>query len=580
LKFDLAPAKTDLTAGLVIRIRVGSTHLTYTLRGHHHLILSKLKRSCIFAAAVGCILLSLAVLPYAIQRQPFIFDDAYVVFRYALNIRHGLGVAWNPDGVPTYGMPSQLWAFLVLPFTYLPFAGEISLRLASWMAGGAALLVLAITVARNSQSEFLKFPPLALVAVALPLLINPHFIYHLTTGMDTMLSLLANALLILATLEYLRHPTLGRAIMVGIVGFSALAARPENGLCALAAPLIVWFAVPVGRRWKDLVGLLVTPALLAGIDLIICDRYFGVALPLGFPGYSLAGYAGFMSTENALQYAFTATLCVIPFIGVLGGTFKRGNNTILISLILPAGATLLCLLAVRQHMGFQGRFYVPFFPFVIVPALLGLDSLLCRNARRAVLRAACGVAAAFVLFGLSLPLQRYLDHAYLGLVQPSPIAVPSLTTEVGTPLPKTEWLATIAAVGQLVARLPSRLVVAAAEVGFLGYASQSKTVIDLTGVNDAGVGMRELKLDRLLERAPDLIWLPPQDYTGLRAILLSDPRFFASYYVIAGAFNYGIAIRRDSPYRSKVVEEVGRTWNSLYPGLTLQSYVVRNPPTS
>src|SRR5208337_1528059 len=66
-------------------------------------------------------------------KGPLIFDDAYMFYRYALNIRHGLGIAWNPDGVPTYGLTSHLWVWCVLPFTLLPVAPGVALQFASWL---------------------------------------------------------------------------------------------------------------------------------------------------------------------------------------------------------------------------------------------------------------------------------------------------------------------------------------------------------------------------------------------------------------------------------------------------------------
>ncbi len=540
----------------------------------------------------------MAVLPYAIRRLPFVFDDAYVFFRYALNLRHGLGLAWNPDGLPTYGMPGQLWVFVVLPFTYLPFAADTLLRMASWLTGEAALLMLALIIARHSRSRYLQFPPLALAAVAVPLLLNPRFFYHLTSGMDTMLSLLANALLILAILNYIRRPSTGRAVLMGVAGFLTVAARPDNALCAAAAPLLVWACVPGSNRWTDAAGFVITLAMLAGLDAALCERYFGIALSMSLPWRSLPAFAGFMSTENSVAYAFTATLCVLPFIGVLAATRTRGNNArgdntltrgdkesvrgdhvrvakvTTFALLLPAAATLLCLLCARQHMGFQGRYYVPFIPFVVVPALLCLDAGLVGHARETLLRAALGCAAAFVVFGLSVPLQHWLERGYLSRVMPRAIAVPSLTTTARVPLPATEWIATIKAVGQIASRLPAATVVAAAEVGYLGAAASDTTIMDLTGINDAAAA-RGLPLDRLLDRAPDLLWLPPRDYTGLRAALLSDPRLSAGYEVIAGAFNSAIAIRRNGAHHAEVEAEVARAWNALYPGFAMQDYVAR-----
>ena len=68
------------------------------------------------AAAIG---IAAAVAAMSLVRAG-IFDDSWMFYRYALHVREGLGVAWNPDGIPTYGLTSLLWLFVVLPFTFLP----------------------------------------------------------------------------------------------------------------------------------------------------------------------------------------------------------------------------------------------------------------------------------------------------------------------------------------------------------------------------------------------------------------------------------------------------------------------------
>jgi hypothetical protein len=524
-------------------------------------------------AALGG-LLCLAVGPFAASRHPLTFDDAYVYFRYAVNIGHGLGIAWNPDGMPTYGPISLMWAFALVPFTKLPVAAGVSLQLASWLTGIGALAVMAFCIARHSRSGLLRLAPASVVIVALPLLVNPRFDYHLITGMDTMLSLLMNALLICGILQYAARPSLVRALLLGVIGFAAVAARPENFLCALGAPLIACSAGRSGRRWPDRAAFLATFVVLYGADLLFCHRYFGVAFPLAFLLNSSNSYRGFTSAENPLEYALTAILCMLPFLGLLGACARDAINRINLALLLPATVTVLGLLAMRQHMGFLGRYYVPFFPYLIVPALRSFDGAVGRDLRAAALRAGAGVLAACLIFALSLPLQRRLSQQFLVWSAAQAVTVPRLTTGADR-LPATEGTATMRIVAQLIAGLPSTLVVAAPEVGLIGYASPDKTIIDLVGLNDNDIAKHGFSMDRLLDRAPDLIWFPPQDYTGLRATLFSDPRLTERYQVVAGAFNYGIALRRESPYWSAMQAALGSAWNSLYPQRRMQDYVAR-----
>jgi hypothetical protein len=526
------------------------------------------------AAALG-IVLCLGVVPYSLLRHRFSFDDAYMFFRYALNLRQGLGVSWNPDGVPTYGLTSQLWVFLVLPFTYLPVRGDIGLQLASWATGAVALVLLAYTVLRHSGSRYLTQPAAAFALVALPLLLSSRFVYHLTTGMDTMLALLANTLLILAVLNYVQAPSRARAVLMACIGVIAVLSRPENGLCAGAVPLLAWLLCVGWKRWLDAAAFCATLGILLAADLFLCDRYFGVALPLSFFAKSMHSYAGFMSTENALQYLFTASLCMVPFLALLCVNLKRRMLAIAVAMLLPALLTFAYLLTVRQVMGFVGRYYIPFLPFFIVPAALAFDAGLVIDGARAVRRSAIAVVLGVVLFAVSVPLQNMTSRAYLARIMPVPVPVPTLVVDAPRALPTLEWFDTIRQISDLVATLPPQTVVAASEVGYLGYASQSKTVIDLVGLNDTDIGAHGFTVQKMLARKPDLIWLPHGDYTGLLAKIYSDPAFFAAYDVYAGAFNYGIAIRRDAPLRSEIYAQLKSVWSALYHDAPLEQYLVR-----
>jgi hypothetical protein len=512
-------------------------------------------------------------------KSPLEFDDAYMFYRYALNIRHGYGIAWNPGGVPTYGMTSQLWVWFVLPFTLLPTSPAAALQLASWLTGISALGMTTFAVMARSERASPGSAAVVLGCVAIPLLVNPIFAYHMTTGMDTMLSMLANAAFAFAVLRYgeTRSGPL-TPHLVGLLGFAAFLARPENALCALVAPLLVWTTRPGVRAWRDLFGIAALPLILMAMDLIACRWVFGVALPLSFYAKSMHGYAGFQNRENAVDYLFCGLGCATPFLAVLCAAPARRRMPRIAAFLLPVAATFLYLLTVRQVMGFQGRYFVPFLPFVIVAAALAFDGAPQRDPR--VLRLRISLAALVLLalcFGIGLVRQR-AQAAYLGLILSKPVPAPALSIAASEPLPVVGWFAAIRHLSDdVVARLPAGARIAASEVGYLGAASPNAEIIDIVGLNDTRIGARGFSMDDLLDRAPDLIWLPHWDYTGLRGMMLSDARLFERYRVIAGAFNYGIAIRIDSPLRSQIETAVRVAGSRLYAAQNLEAYVVRSP---
>jgi hypothetical protein len=534
----------------------------------------------------ACVALLLSWLVAAWSRGPLEFDDAYMFYRYALHVRDGLGVAWNPDGVQTYGLTSHLWLLVVLPFTLLPLDAGVALQLASTCAAAAAFATMGSAIARHATSQILSNRWLAIASVGLPLLLAPAFIDNLTTGMDTMLSLLMNAGIVGAVLAYTRAPSLRRAGSVGIIAFAAVLTRPENGLCALGVPFLVFLQMrggetAVGRRWTDLAGLIALPAVLMALELVVCARVFGVPLPLSFYAKSLHAYANFQNTENPFTYLLVGLACALPFLAVLPAVTPRRRLVWLAAFVLPVLATAAYLLTVRQIMGWSGRYYLPFLPYVVVPALLLLDEALARQVDFRPLARRVGVIfAALVLAAVvTRPLQRRVAGAVMARVLKPSAAVPPLPIRAAKPLPDLPWFEVIQQLADEIVRpLPRGATIAASEVGRIGSVAPAVSVIDLVGLNDTTIGTHGFSMDYLLRREPDLIWFPHEDYTGLRAQIFSDPRLFERYIVIAGAFNYGIAIRRDGQHRAMIERNLAGAWGKLYPGVAMTDYLVEPRP--
>lgn len=502
------------------------------------------------------------------------FDDAFMYYRYAVRVRQGLGVAWNPGGPPTYGLTSNLWLLVLLPFTYLPLGVESLLRLASTAAGLVALVVMSLAVSRHATSTLLRAPVLATAAVAVPLLATASFRLNLASGMDTMLSLLANAGLVLMVLRYLETPTAASARLVGSVAFVSVLARPDSGLCALAVPFLAWFLVLGGRPRAHLIGLVAVPVILVAAEISVCGWYYGLPLPLGFYAKSARLYEGFQNNESALEYLFEASACALPFLGTLLVTIRRPQLPRLAAFLLPVAATFVYLLTVRQVMGLGGRFYLPYLPYLVVPALLGADAAMLRRPRRTILSAMASTLVLCALYVVTRPAWPALSAAYMRQVIAPSAAVPARQIAASVPLPPLKASERIVT-DEIAVFLPPGASMAASEIGYLGARTPQMTLIDLAGLNDTEIGRYGLVMDSFLKRAPDLIWLPHPDYTGLWRALMTDERFWSQYELIDGAFNFGLAIRRDSPFRARIDSVVRQAWTHHYPSQRLEDYVVR-----
>lgn len=499
------------------------------------------------------------------------FDDAFMFWRYALNLREGFGMAWNPGGPATYGLTSQLWVYFVLPFTYTSLAPAKALQIAPLLVGLAGFALGGMTVARRGLRL-----PIYIGLLILLLLVGP-FAFHMTTGMDTMLSFTTNIAL-LAAVERWRKDGANGAVLVGLAAFVAVLARPENLFVAFGVPGLVWLLLRPNPKFRDALLPIGLPAVLLAANLLVCYWVYGTSLPLSFYAKSGAAYEGFLNRENPIRYMANGIPAALPSLA-LWLAFGRGHWRYLAVTAIPVAITFLYLATVHQVMGFQGRYYIPFLPFVLLPAAVVTADALERSQRIGISRlwllGALPVAALVLLTGKQA--LSGVEAAWHARTLPAPVpqSAPIIAAKAALPkLPPTQAWSTAAGIAR---RLPPGTVLAASEVGSIGGYAPHVFIIDMAGLNDREIGLNGFSADRLIARAPDLIWLPHEDYTGARAALLTSDAFRRHYRLLVGAFDYGLAIRTDGPRTAVVERVVADAWRATYPGLNESDYVARWP---
>jgi hypothetical protein len=518
----------------------------------------------------------------AARRAPLSFDDAYMFLRYAHNIRHGLGFSWNLDGVHTYGPTSLLWSFCVLLLSYLPTDPWTQLILGSWLFSIAAVIAIAWAAAANAQSDWLRNPLRGLPLIVLPLVGSAVFEGNQFNGMETMLATTLCAFFLGLTLLW----RAGRVPpeVLGAVGLLLFLARPESALVTLLLPLLLWLLLerprPALKSLLRLYGFFLTGVV---IDLITCQLYFGTPLPLSVYMKGHQAYLGYSSIwyPGLLLLAFLSAMQL--FLAALILLARRRDLRLVLACFVPAAAVFSYLGTVTQIMGFNSRYYVPYTPLIVVPVLLVLDRWLASGSEAGAwpghtLRNRSVLTAALLLFFLVLSSEavqgklRRLEHGYHFEYDPAQL---SITAAV--PLPKTDWQPMMASItDDFIAPLPPGVTVAATEVGYLGERASQLNVIDLAGLNDTDIALHGFIVSRFLQRKPDLIWMPNAAYTYQRGVMFSDPAFLAQYNLYADAGNYGIAVRKDSPFRPQIDQQLQIFWTKIYPGSDPSSYLVHS----
>jgi hypothetical protein len=136
--------------------------------------------------------------------------------------------------------------------------------------------------------------------------------------------------------------------------------------------------------------------------------------------------------------------------------------------------------------------------------------------------------------------------------------------EVAPPL---GWWSSIEGIASIAERLPSGASIALSEYGYVGARAPEVTLIDMVGLHSPEIARNGFSASALLEEQPDLIWLPHHDYRDVLHALLESERLWAEYDVYVGAFDFGVAVRRESVNRERVLEAFMHAWRERYGAL-------------
>lgn len=530
-------------------------------------------------------------------QQPLSFDDSYMFARYAHQLHAGHGFSWNADAIHTYGPTSLLWSAAVWLNSFLPSGNAwTKLVLLSFFFAVCAAIAMAWAVAANLPDRDPSRDPSgdpfrgtlllrtfrALPWVALPLGATAVLRGNQATGMETMLALFLCALFTGAALLW-RNGRCSAWRLAG-VGVLLYLARPEGALVSLGLPFLLWIALPGTRpTLRSLATVL--GATLAGIaaQLALCKLYFGTPVPLSVYMKGAHAYLGYRGVWHPELLLAALLLAAWPYVA-LSILFARGRTLrLVLCCAAPVAAIYAYLQTVTQIMGFHSRYYVPYLPLLVIPALLALANALTegRTPEEAPTPMRPGtprIAATLLLF---LALAALSSEGVMARVRHAEnrareeYDAPTLTMTATKPLPTLSWQNAAQQLTDLLVRpLPAGTIVAATEVGYLGERAPQVDILDLAGLNDTTIALHGFQMDDLLARHPDLIWLPNTDYTHQRGVMLADPRFLEQYDLYAGAANYGIALRKTSPHYAAIDSALRTFWAAVYPGYDLDSYRV------
>ncbi|MEM7203438.1 MAG: hypothetical protein AAF628_24455 [Planctomycetota bacterium] len=244
----------------------------------------------------------------------FVSDDAYISFRYSLNLVEGHGLVYNP-GERVEGYSNFLWVLMAAATIALGLAPEIPAN-ALGIASGATILLSLVALSRRGSGWL---HPLVWVAPAC-LAANRTFTAWSTGALATQFFA---ALVLLALLAYLaeRRSSASRPAVSALLFAAAALTRPEGPLFfAIAAAFFAADVFVLGRRRVGSLAMWLTLfALVVGTHVAWRWSYYGYPLPntyyakvAGFWWESSRVWMGLFVTDHHIAW-----VAPLPLLGLL-----------------------------------------------------------------------------------------------------------------------------------------------------------------------------------------------------------------------------------------------------------------------
>jgi hypothetical protein len=522
-------------------------------------------------------------------KGPTTFDDAYMFIRYADNFLAGHGIAWNPDGVQTYGTTSILYlAIITLARSVLQSvsAGAL-LAILSASFGLPAIAILAYTCSRFASSSLPKnsFLIFAIIFTGY-FVISPAFLFHMTSGMDTTLSFLCNAFLAFSIAGLIREKNkyqlfLGLSVLAS---YLAYAARPDNIFYVFVFPLLAIILLSEDDRIRRLVNFYGWLLLLLVVDTLVKFLLFGDPLPLSFYAKTSGYYEGYSGAYkwNPFSYLFEFGAFVLPFLVIIAYSASKQTCKLLAAFAIPVFLTFVYYFSVVQIMGFEARYYFPSAPFLIVVSFLMLDAHLKSEADHVygektqyrIFRLAV-IFLVIAIFSQSTLKSLAADSHKASVIASTKTYAPSTQYTIASsrPLPERGTWYMVLTITKISKMLPQGTTFAQSEYGYVGANAPNIQIIDIVGLHDPYFAHNGFSVNQFLERKPDLIWFPHSDYTKITSSIIDSKEFWEQYDYYPGAFDFGLAIRKDSPNYETFYNTVNKYWREVYETRRMKDYL-------
>ena len=400
-------------------------------------------------------------------REPAVFDDAFITFRYARNIALGSGFTYNP-GSPVLGTTTPLFTAILAFIAALGDSGFIpSAAFAISVAADCVAAWLLFRLARTAFDDDITAILLSATWAVLPFRLS-----IAGGGMEASLF----TLLLLVAFERL---VLARALLLGPL-FAALAILTRPDAVIALAPMFAYLIL------RDRPFTIKASALLVAVIApwaVWATSYFGSPIPNSlvakavayrfFPGFAAYFILPFLGTWTIAQYAVTPLLFAASILGlaiIAIGLFHTARRLPSFFPLVVYGPLFLTIMGIANAPMFFPWYYYPILPSLLFAiasfaCFSPIPSLAARRGTLALTLAATVVVPGFLIrFSPSWPLSREREQAYSDAcaflqttVQPGDVVLAPDIGVLGWCLPEAEILDPVGLVSpDALAYLPRR----------------------------------------------------------------------------------------------------------------------------
>jgi hypothetical protein len=402
------------------------------------------------------------------NRHRFEFDDAYISYRYAVNLATGHGLVFNP-GERVEGYSNFLWVLLLAGVRLVGIAPHVA---APWLGVACFLATLVLCWAtvwwpnERRRSEVVRG---VMATLVVGVLVSAHgFAATAGSGLETHLF----ALLVVATGVVLMRADLQRAgslLAFGALPAALLLTRPDGLVPAVTAlAVVVVFSAVQRDDWR--IGLLsgaiaAAPAIVAGCALALFKlTYFGDLIPN--PYYAKGADALHIDAGFAYLWGFLRSYPFVAVAIVLAVVVAARRGTAEPVRRLAVFTVLTCV----AYGGFLIKVGGDFMEYRLALHLMPLIVLTAAVAAMRSIRS-LGLLAAVALLVVALSFRPFVPETRYYMQD---LAEMNRYVDQGT------------RVGKALAGLPPDTRIATTLIGTIGYFSD-RIIVDQWGLVDARV---------------------------------------------------------------------------------------------